>query len=103
MGHWLVTILTAATPCDGPICTVATLNHHSAALLACGVICLIGLAGLAIPTRGLSLCNGREVIGVAIAVAAGGAALLGLAALLIGAAIVLIILAIFLLALTATS
>jgi hypothetical protein len=32
---WLVTIVTGHSSCDGPICTVATLHHHAAALLAC--------------------------------------------------------------------
>ena len=102
-GIWLVTILTGETPCDGPICTMATLNHHSAALLACGVICLIGLVGLALPTGGLSQCNGREVFGLAIAASAGGASLLGIAALIIGALIALIVLGAFVLGISATS
>jgi hypothetical protein len=100
---WLVTILTGSSPCEGPICTVATLNHHSAILLACGVICLIGLVGLAIPTRGLSRCNGREVTGLTLAATAGGASLLGIAALIIGALIALIVLGAFALGFSATS
>jgi hypothetical protein len=100
---WLVTILSGSSPCEGPICTVATLNHHSAILLACGVICLIGLVGLAIPTRGLSRCNGREVTGLTLAATAGGASLLGIAALIIGALIALIVLGAFALGFSATS
>jgi len=100
---WLATIVTGATSCDGPICTVATLNHHAAALLACGVFCIAGLAGLVPTTRGFARCNGIEVIGLAIVSAAGGAALLGAAALLIGALIVLALIATFVLASTATS
>ena len=100
---WLATILSNASPCEGPICTVATLNHHSAALLACGVICLIGLVALALPTRGLSQGNGREVIGLAIAASAGGASLLGIAALIIGVLIALIVLGAFVLGVSATS
>jgi hypothetical protein len=53
-------------------------------------------------TRGFFRCNGIEVIGLAIALAAGGAALLGVVALLIGALIVLIIMATFVLASTAS-
>jgi hypothetical protein len=100
---WLVTVLSGSSPCEGPICTVATLNHHSAILLACGVICLIGLVGLAIPTRGLSRCNGREVAGLSLAATAGGASLLGIAALIIGALIALIVLGAFVLGFSATS
>jgi hypothetical protein len=100
---WLATIVTGTTSCRGPICTVATLGHHAAALLACGVFCVAVLAGLMPCTQGFSRCNGIEVIGLVIAVAAGVVALLGIAALLIGAVIVLIVLATFLLALTATS
>ena len=100
---WLATIVTGATACRGPICTVITLDHHAAALLACGVFSVAGLAGLIPTTRGFSRCNGPEVIGLAIATAAGGASLLGIAALMTGALILLIILATFVLASTATS
>jgi hypothetical protein len=100
---WLATIVTGATSCRGPICTVATLDHHAAALLACGVFSVAGLAGLIPTTRGFSRCNGPEVIGLALATAAGGASLLGIAALMTGALILLIILATLVLASTATS
>jgi hypothetical protein len=100
---WLATIVTGATACRGPICTVVTLDHHAAALLACGVFCIGGLVGLIPTTRGFSKCNGPEVIGLAIATAAGGASLLGIAALVTGALILLIIPATFVLASTATS
>ena len=100
---WLATIVTGATACRGPICTVITLDHHAAALLACGVFSVAGLVGLIPTTRGFSGCNGPEVIGLAIATAAGGASLLGIAALMTGALILLIIPATFVLASTATS
>ena len=100
---WLATIVTGATACRGPICTVTTLDHHAAELLACGVFSVAGLMGLIPTTRGFSRCNGPEVIGLATATAAGGASLLGIAALMTGALIVLIILATFVLASTATS
>jgi hypothetical protein len=100
---WLATIVTGATACRGPICTVITLDHHAAALLACGVFCVAGLAGLIPTTRGFSRCNDLEVIGLAIATAAGGASLLGVAALITGALILLIILATFVLASVATA
>jgi hypothetical protein len=100
---WLATVVTEASPCDGPICTIATLNHHAAALLACGIFCVAGLAGLIPTTRGFAKCNAIEIVGLAIASAAGGVALLGIGALLIAAAIVLILLATFVLASTATS
>jgi hypothetical protein len=99
---WLVTIVTGVAPCEGPICSVATLDRHPAALLVLAAVCLTGLVGLAPTTRGLSQCNGTEVVGIGIAAAAGGAALLGIAALLLGAVIVLTILAAFFVALTAT-
>jgi uncharacterized membrane protein YhaH (DUF805 family) len=100
---WLATIVTGATACRGPICTVTTLDHHAAALLACGVFSVAGLAGLIPTTRGFSRCNGPEVIGLASATAASGASLLGIAALMTGALTLLIILATFVLASTATS
>jgi hypothetical protein len=100
---WLATIVTGATACRGPICTVVTLDHHAAALLACGVFSVASLAALIPTTRGFSRCNGPEVIGLAIATAASGASLLGLAALMTGALILLIIPATFILASTATS
>ena len=100
---WLATIVTGATACRGPICTVTTLDHHAAALLACGVFSVAGLAGLIPTTRGFSRCNRPEVIGLAIATGASGASLLGIAALMTGALILLIILATFVLASTATS
>jgi hypothetical protein len=100
---WLATIVTGATACRGPICTVITLDHHAAALLACGVFSVAGLIGLMPTTRGFSRCNGVEVIGLAIALAAGGAALLGIAALIVGAVILLIVPAAFVFASTATS
>ena len=100
---WLATIVTGATACRGPICAVTTLDHHAAALLACGIFSVAVLAGLIPTTRGFSRCNGPEVIGLAIATAASGASLVGVAALIIGALILLIILATFVLASTATS
>jgi hypothetical protein len=100
---WLATIASGESPCDGPICTIATLHHHAAALLACGVFCVAGLVALIPTTRGYSKCNGREVIGLAITSAAGGIALLGIAALMIGTLIMLAVLAIFVLAFAATS
>jgi hypothetical protein len=99
----LATIVTGIASCRGPICTVATLDHHAAVLLACAVSCLIALAGLIPTTRGFAKCNGIEITGLAIASAAGGVALLGVAVLVIGALIVLIVIATFLLAFTATS
>jgi hypothetical protein len=100
---WLATIVTGATACRGPICTVTTLDHHAAALLACGVFSVAGLAALIPTTRGFSRGNGPEVIGLAIVTAAGAASLLGIAALMTGALILLIILATFVLTSTATS
>ena len=100
---WLATIVTGATACRGPICTVTTLDHHAAVLLACGIFCICCLVGLVFTTRGFSKCNGIEVIGLAIATAAGAASLLGITALIIGALILLIILATFVLSSTATS
>jgi hypothetical protein len=100
---WLATIVTGATACRGPICTVTTLDHHAAALLACGVFSVAVLAGLIPTTRGFSRCNGPEVMGLTIATAASGTSLLGIAALMTGALILLIILATFVLASTATS
>jgi hypothetical protein len=99
---WLATILTGARPCGGPFCSVATLGHHPALLLACVVISVTTLAALLPFTRGLSRCNERELIGIAAASAAGGIALLGIAALLTGVAIVVALLAIFILGFTAT-
>jgi hypothetical protein len=98
----LATIVTGSTSCGGLICTVATLDHHAAALLACGVFSVAGLAGLTPLTRGFSKCNGREVVGLAITSAAGGASLLGLGALIIGALVGLSVLPTFVLAFTAT-
>ena len=100
---WLATIVTGATSCRGPICTVATLDHHAAALLACGVFSVTVLVALIPTTRGFSKCNGREVIGLSSAAAAGGAALLGLAALITGVLIVMLLFATLILASTATS
>jgi hypothetical protein len=102
-GIWLWTITTGASPCDGPICTVATLNHHAAVLLGCAIVCVAGLLGIAAVNRGLSQCGGREVVGIGVAAGAGGTALLGIAALLVGALIVLIILAAFVAAFTASA
>jgi hypothetical protein len=100
---WLATIVTGSTACRGPMCTVITLDHHAAALLACGVFSVAGLMGLIPTTRGFSRCNGLEVIGLTVATAASGASLLGIAALITGALILLIIPATFVLASTATS
>jgi hypothetical protein len=102
-GIWLMSIVSGATPCDGPIYTVATLNQHATALLACDVFSFVGLTALVPITRGFAKCNDIEIVGLTIASAAGGVALLGITALLIAAAIVLILLATFVLALTATS
>jgi hypothetical protein len=100
---WLATIVTGATACRGPICTVTTLDHHAAALLACGVFSVASLVGLIPTTRGFSRCNGVEVIALAITSAAGAASLLGIAALIIGSLILLLVLATFVLSAAATS
>jgi hypothetical protein len=100
---WLATIVAGAISCRGPICTVATLDHHAAALLACGVFCIAVLVALIPATRGFSKCNGTEVIGLSSAAAAGGTALLGLAALITGVLIVMLLFATLVLASTATS
>ena len=102
-GIWLVTVVTGATRCDGPICSVATLDRHAGVLLFFAVLCVAGLVGLAPATWGLAQCNGREMAGLGVAAAAGGASLLGIAALLLGAVIVLIVLAAFFAALTAST
>jgi len=99
---WLATIVTGATSCRGPICAVATLDHHAAALLACGAFCIAALATLFPATLGFSKCNRAEVMALLIAASAGGLSLLGLAAVIIGALIALIILATFVLGITAT-
>ncbi len=99
----LVTLVRGDMPCRGPICTIGTLNHHAAALLACGVFCVIGLVGLIPTTHGLSKGNGIEVSGLTLASAAGGVSLLGIATLVIAAVIILALFAIFFLAFAATS
>ena len=102
LGDLALAITSGVGSCDGPICAVATLNHHAALLLGCAIVCVAGLLALSTITLGLSECGGREVIGTAGTAAAGGAALLGIAALLFGAVIVLTIFAAFFAALTPT-
>jgi hypothetical protein len=94
---WLATIVTGATACRGSICTIATLDHHAAALLGCGVFSVATLLALIPTTRGFSKCNGIGAIGLAVASAAGGISLLGITAL-IASLVVLIILATLVLA-----
>jgi hypothetical protein len=100
---WLDTIVSGGSLCDGLICMVVTLNHHAAALLGCGASCVAGLAGLIPTTRGFARCNGIEITGLTIASAAGGASLLGIAALIISALLALAVLTTVVLAFTATS
>jgi hypothetical protein len=100
---WLATIVSGAGPCDGQICMVATLHHHATALLACGVFCVAALVGLIPTTRGFSKCNGIEVIGLALASAAGGASFVGIAALIVGALTACFLLATFVIAYSTTS
>jgi hypothetical protein len=102
-GIWLLTIVSGANACDGPICTVATLNSHATVLLVCAAINIVGLVALIPFTRGLSRCNTWQVAGLALAATAGCIALLGIAAVILGATIVMVTLAVFLLAFTATS
>jgi hypothetical protein len=99
----LVIILNGNNPCDGPVCSIATLNHHTAALLTCALICIAGLAVLSPFTRGLAECNARELATAGIAAGAGGAALLGIVALISAGLIFLLLLATFLLGFTAAS
>ena len=101
-GIWLATVLPGARCCGGPFCAVATPGHRAALLLACAVISVTALAALLPFTHGLSRCNERELIALAAASAAGGVALLGIAALLTGVVIVVILLGIFILGFTAT-
>ena len=91
----LATILNENIACDGPICSVATLNRHEVLLLTCALLYVVSLAGLAPATRGLSWCDGREVVGLTIAAVAGVVTLLGTATLIIGTAIALFVLATF--------
>jgi hypothetical protein len=100
---WLATIVSGTASCRGAICRVVTLGHNAAALLACGVFCVTVLTVLVPFTRGLARCNGWQIVGAAAASAAGGVALLGIAALMFGAVIGLIALLTFVLAFTATS
>jgi hypothetical protein len=94
---WLAAMLSEGISCTGPICIAATLHHHALLLLVCGSACVIGLVGLGIASRGFSLCGGREVVGIAVATAAGCVALLGIVVLITGLAIALIVLAAFVL------
>ena len=93
-GIWLVTIV-AGAGCQGRVCSVATLDRHAGVLLVLAAMCFVGLLGLVPTTRGLSQCNGAEAAGLGVAATAGGAALIGIAALLLGAVIVLMIFAAF--------
>ncbi len=101
-GLCLALILTQVLPCTGMVCRVATLGHHTAVLLGFAGVCASALIGIAVTTRGFSKGNGWEVTGIAIAGAAGGIALLGVAALLSGLAIVLATFVVFFGALTFT-
>ena len=102
-GICLGTTLTGASRCDGPICLVTTLDDHAPLLLGCAALSLTSLIGLAPSTRGLSRCDSREVLGIGIAVTAGGAPLLGVARRLVRVVIVLTVLAAFSAARTATA
>jgi hypothetical protein len=60
----------------------------------CSVVSLTGLAFVAVMTRGLSSTDCRETAGLTVSLAAGGVALLGVAALLCVIAIVLLVFAV---------
>jgi hypothetical protein len=92
----LVGIISGHMPCDGSLCSVATLHNHAAILLTCAASCTAGLSALIPCTRGLSRCNGWQLSVVAAASSVGAIALLGIVALLVGALVVLIIVATFL-------
>ena len=98
-GTVLLLIATSIAWCRGPICTVATLDHH-VELLVLSSLCLAGLLGLAPSTRGLAQASGPEVLVLAVATAAGAAALLGLAALGLAVLVAALVLVVFLAALT---
>ena len=92
---WLSIILvTGNASCAGTVCTVATLDGRVVPLLVCSVVSLTGLAFVAVMTRGLSSTDCRETAGLTVSLAAGGVALLGVAALLCVIAIVLLVFAV---------
>jgi hypothetical protein len=75
LGSWLVTVFTGDSCRDGSIRAVATLGNHPGVLLARTATCMIGPVVLITSTHGSSQCIGTHVVTVAVASAAGGAAL----------------------------
>lgn len=98
---WLSTLLTGAL-CTGRLCAVATLGGQVTLLLACSLVSLAGLGGVAVVTRGLSATDGRESAGLTVSVAAGGVALLGVLAVACVLAVVLLAFAVLFGTMTAT-
>lgn len=100
---WLWALVTDAVSCTGRVCTVITLDGQATLLLVCSVVSLAGLIAVALVTRGLSATDGRETAGLTVSVAAGGVALLGVAALACVVAIVLLAFAVAFGTMTATA
>ena len=99
---WLTTLVTGLRSCDGAVCVMATLDGRPTLLLIFSLISLAAVGFVAIRTRGLSSSNGRETAALIVAIASGGLALLGIAALLSVVGIVLATLGVFSGAMTAT-
>jgi hypothetical protein len=102
-GIWLAVILTGRASCHGPICEAATLHHQVWLLAACSSVCVVGLIATGLVTRAFTRCDGRGVVGIAVATVAGWVSLLGIAALLSGLVIVLIVLLAIALGFSSTS
>ena len=77
---WLGLTATETVAWDSPVRAILTLGHHDV-LLGCAAACLAGLAILAVLTRGFVGTNAYQTAGLIVATAAGGVALLGVAAL----------------------
>ena len=94
-GFWLATIVASASSCESRVCKVATLDPYAPVMLTGAALSLLCLAVVAISTRGLAQADGREVTALVAAVATGGLALVGIAALIVVALIVALVLAVF--------
>ena len=83
VGGWATAVLMHQAPCNGVVCTIATLGDRPRLLAVLAAICVVALLVLAPLTRGLTEAGGPELALMVVAAASGAGSLLGVAAVVV--------------------
>ena len=80
VGGWATAVLMHRAPCNGVVCTIATLGDRPRLLAVLAAICIVALLVLAPLTRGLTEAGGPELALMVVAAASGVVSMLGVVA-----------------------